>query len=69
MTPGNNIFLLVFLMAFSPNGFLNQVLSNGQEPIMGYINIIVARPYLGLSGDKGSWKSLKINISWVEEHY
>jgi hypothetical protein len=52
-------------MYFSPNGFLNQVLSDGQEAIMGH----AAVPYLGLSGDKGCWKSLSLNISWVEEHY
>jgi hypothetical protein len=56
-------------MVFSPNGFLNQVLSNGQEPIMGHVNIIAARPYLGLSGDERDWKGLNINISRVNEHY
>jgi hypothetical protein len=29
-------------MAFSPNGFMNQVVSNGQEPIMRHVNMIAA---------------------------
>jgi hypothetical protein len=54
-------------MAFSPNGFLNQVLSNGQEPIMGHVNIIAARPYLGLSGDKGleEFKDRHLEGKWT----
>jgi hypothetical protein len=44
------------------NGFLNQVLSNGQEPIMGHVNILPPDRTWG-------WKSLKINIVRVSGHY
>jgi hypothetical protein len=56
-------------MDFSPNGFLNQVLGNAQELIMRHVNMIAARPYLGLSGDERGWKSLKINVSRLSGHY
>jgi hypothetical protein len=36
----NGLSHLESLMAFSPNGFLNQVLSNGQEPSMRHVNMI-----------------------------